>query len=681
MRLLLMLGLLVASSSINTRYDDAIPPSGGSALVEDGATYGSKPRKKGMGGAETLSAAPAHICMIVNHDTIFTASPSEMCKASAPWNDITIAAQCSNRALACANQMTLLVVGSPTRGAAASWTVSPIPRLHNNQTVVAALEAFVGSQPDSPCESGASRNTELDEIKSRHPTWNKVLLLMHGAALLPECDVLGTMDPDVQLVPSAEPLAHQEQIVKWLASGKAFFISREPPISDWVRGGVKDYHGRNNLNNTAVNAGFVMTRTQAPARKSLLHQWWCSADAHSKAVGDLGEPLSVYRQAWPMEGRGFHHTLLPQTRHVAVADAVTDYNTPQGRFARHFWYKPDAAAAAEAGRFVRLLQRRVGSSGTEVALQCAAQSSKCSLPPRSQYVSSLWEKRWLHDIDELQSPSYTWKAGCEVMREEGSQRNAKKWLEAIAGERAEWSPDVFSYHKVFDTCTGRLIRQMPIEPLVGILRHPFAICAEVEGHNYGVDKTYMLPMARPSKAGKGRNFLFDLGASLYSQGIGGSSQDWFINAYGKLGIKFDRILAWEATPANDDEIFKAMPYDVYDHLSYYNVPVTALRSARDNPLRVLAAVTTPDDFVVIKIDIDYPAIEHALLEEILADASVHSRIDELFYEDHVQLHPFMHGPGPWLRFNNGPLPNRTLSESYDLFLKLRQLGIRAHSWV
>ena len=118
-------------------------------------------QKKGMGGAETLSAAPAHICMIVNHDTIFTASPSEMCKASAPWNDITIAAQCSNRALACANQMTLLVVGSPTRGAAASWTVSPIPRLHNNQTVVAALEAFVGSQPDSPCESGASRNTEL----------------------------------------------------------------------------------------------------------------------------------------------------------------------------------------------------------------------------------------------------------------------------------------------------------------------------------------------------------------------------------------------------------------------------------------------------------------------------------------------------------------------------------------
>ena len=58
-----------------------------------------------------------------------------------------------------------------------------------------------------------------------------------------------------------------------------------------------------------------------------------------------------------------------------------------------------------------------------------------------------------------------------------------------------------------------------------------------------------------------------------------------------------------------------------------------------------------------------------------------SRIDELFYEDHVQLHPLMHGRGPWLRFNNGPLPNRTMDQRYDLFFKLRQLGIRVHSWV
>ena len=39
----------------------------------------------------------------------------------------------------------------------------------------------------------------------------------------------------------------------------------------------------------------------------------------------------------------------------------------------------------------------------------------------------------------------------------------------------------------------------------------------------------------------------------------------------------------------------------YDVLSYYNVPVNATRSSRDNPLRVLTRVTTPSDFVVLKI--------------------------------------------------------------------------------
>ena len=80
-------------------------------------------------------------------------------------------------------------------------------------------------------------------------------------------------------------------------------------------------------------------------------------------------------------------------------------------------------------------------------------------------------------------------------------------------------------------------------------------------------------------------------------------------------------------------------------------------------------------------DIDYPEIEQALLDQILSDPAVHSRIDELYYEDHVQLHPWMHGAGPWKRFNNGPMPRRSLSDSYTQFARLRHLGIRAHSWV
>ena len=48
----------------------------------------------------------------------------------------------------------------------------------------------------------------------------------------------------------------------------------------------------------------------------------------------------------------------------------------------------------------------------------------------------------------------------------------------------------------------------------------------------------------------------------------------------------------------------AVPTSLYDVLSYYNVPVNATEEHRDNPLRVLASLCAPGDFVVLKIDID-----------------------------------------------------------------------------
>ena len=48
----------------------------------------------------------------------------------------------------------------------------------------------------------------------------------------------------------------------------------------------------------------------------------------------------------------------------------------------------------------------------------------------------------------------------------------------------------------------------------------------------------------------------------------------------------------------------------------------------------------------MKIDIDSAPIEEGLIRQIITRAQLHTRIDELYYEDHVRGHPFMHG-GPW----------------------------------
>ena len=175
-----------------------------------------------------------------------------------------------------------------------------------------------------------------------------------------------------------------------------------------------------------------------------------------------------------------------------------------------------------------------------------------------------------------------------------------------------------------------------------------------------------------------RAFLFDLGASLYRSGLGGSSQDFFVESYAARGIHFDRILAWEPKPYPDQKIIDAMPNHVYDVASFFNVGVSADPEARINPLRTLRSITRPSDLVVLKIDIDSPEIEERLLQQIVEDSSLSSRVDELYYEDHVHMHPFMHG-GPWQGGQNRT--KRTLIDSYALFGQLRRLGIRAHSWV
>ena len=62
--------------------------------------------------------------------------------------------------------------------------------------------------------------------------------------------------------------------------------------------------------------------------------------------------------------------------------------------------------------------------------------------------------------------------------------------------RVQWSPHIFSFHEVSDACTGRLQTRTPIKPLMGILRHLYAHCSEAKGYQYGLNKSYLLPLAR-----------------------------------------------------------------------------------------------------------------------------------------------------------------------------------------
>lgn len=323
-----------------------------------------------------------------------------------------------------------------------------------------------------------------------------------------------------------------------------------------------------------------------------------------------------------------------------------------------------------------------------------ASSSRCALPPTVQYRASSWEAEWRSTIAYMvqHDDPRNWTQGCDFMAQESS--SIKAWLEFARKRRpayrwankppdpSEEAKEALSFYATLDACTKRVLSLEPIEPLVGFLRHPEAHCPQFPSARPWVrnvqSKDYLIP-AWHSEAwphGRTKAFFFDLGASLYHTGSGGASMSWFVYQYRLRGIHFDRIFAWEAKFHTDAAIYETMPAPIVDRISYYNLPANATLGAKHNPWRTLHAMTQQADFVVVKIDIDNPPIEEALIEQLLADRSLSVLVDELYWEHHVRNTPMWH-----YGWKAGTVTNHTLVRSYELFSDLRSLGIRAHSWV
>jgi len=305
-----------------------------------------------------------------------------------------------------------------------------------------------------------------------------------------------------------------------------------------------------------------------------------------------------------------------------------------------------------------------------------------------QYVASPWETFWnahIHEIADYGGSNVSsgwgkglgWECGCSILR--NSTALIEHWLDiwsdrSTGSSNISWSPKVFSFFEIIDTffIPSKLLKQIPIEPLVGFLRHPHHFCFR----DAIFEKEYMLNThfneISPAPA---RSFLFDLGASTYREGSGGASQSWFVDIYAAKGIFFDRIFAWEAKPMNQSIIYETYPSNVLNNLSYFNIPASSTMDGKHNPLRIILQTCRPDDFVVLKLDIDAGIVENEFIDQIVTNPRLSSRIDELYYEHHAAMSP-VH----WWYWH-GSVGENTLPQSYSNFTKLRELGIRAHSWV
>jgi hypothetical protein len=229
--------------------------------------------------------------------------------------------------------------------------------------------------------------------------------------------------------------------------------------------------------------------------------------------------------------------------------------------------------------------------------------------------------------------------------------------------------DLFSAFVYRDICAEKDVT-VPIEPFAGSGRHP-NVCRGTDV----VNKDYMYVERRLPQYRKA--FFFDLGASMWNAGAGGASQSWFYGMYKKRGINFDGFYAWEVSEHKPVDVFAQIPGDVRAIYHWFNIPADPTPGADGNPFTILKQVARPEDFVIIKIDIDNSKVELPFINQILTDKSISSLIDELYFEHHFNMEPMVHN-GWW---TSGTESGQTMVDSAKLFLGLRNLGIRAHVWV
>ena len=125
-----------------------------------------------------------------------------------------------------------------------------------------------------------------------------------------------------------------------------------------------------------------------------------------------------------------------------------------------------------------------------------------------------------------------------------------------------------------------------------------------------------------------------MAASVYAAAGGsavGPSLPLFLSLYERNCIRFDHAYGWEATKFDEALWWRHVPADVRPRLTFYNEPVTAAAFVDH-----LATHTHPEDFVVLKVDIDGgPEVE--IVEEIARRPELAARVDELFFEYHFDF--------------------------------------------
>ncbi|KAL4430875.1 hypothetical protein ABPG75_006131 [Micractinium tetrahymenae] len=194
----------------------------------------------------------------------------------------------------------------------------------------------------------------------------------------------------------------------------------------------------------------------------------------------------------------------------------------------------------------------------------------------------------------------------------------------------------------------------PIEPLVGHLREHILLLG--------------LNPQQFRRLYPGRALLMDFGSSHFQ-----TSVQWMLQRYGALGVEFNEIWGYELAKIDLNQYWGVVPPDVKPRLHFLNEGITNDTASPEHPIHMIKKQVRPGDFLVIKLDVDAPAVELPFMRAIAEDAELRRLIGEL----HFEMHYTHRDMALWFGDSGG---NVTISDVLTMFRELRQEGLRLHYW-
>eukprot|EP00797_Seminavis_robusta_P007323 Sro14_g010540.2 (140) ;mRNA; r:77183-77602 len=139
-----------------------------------------------------------------------------------------------------------------------------------------------------------------------------------------------------------------------------------------------------------------------------------------------------------------------------------------------------------------------------------------------------------------------------------------------------------------------------------------------------------------------------------------------------MGIVFDHIYGYEMRQEDPNTVFAKLPPEYRANFHWINVGVNADPTHRHNPWNIILDHYNEDDFIVVKLDIDTPAIERPLAHQLLNDPRLVKLVDQFYYEHHVNQRELSRHWGHTAE---------SVEQSFQFFTTLRKKGVASHFWV